>query len=125
VESASGAVLVWRLLAERRGMNLEEVERLDARAHKLVGATLFLLAAYIGVVAAVALWNHETPRPSAAGIVLTIVSIVAMQWLARAKRRAAQRLGSRALEADAFRTTACFWLSLITLVGDLESRTVV
>ena len=40
-----------------------------------------------------------------------------MQWLARAKRRAARRLGSRALEADAFQTTACFWLSIITLAG--------
>lgn len=117
VESASGAVLVWRLLAERRGMDAEEVERLDARAHKLVGATLFLLAAYIGIDAAVALWNHEKPRPSVVGIVLTVVSIAAMRWLARAKRSAAARLGSRALEADAFQTTACFWLSIITLVG--------
>ncbi len=117
VESASGAVLVWRLLAERRGMDPEDVEHLDAKAHKLVGATLFLLAAYIGIDAAVTLWNREMPRPSAVGIVLTVVSMVAMQWLARAKRRAAQRLGSRALEADAFQTTACFWLSVITLAG--------
>jgi divalent metal cation (Fe/Co/Zn/Cd) transporter len=40
-----------------------------------------------------------------------------MWWLARAKRRAASALGSRALEADAFQTTACWWLSLITLSG--------
>lgn len=26
-------------------------------------------------------------------------------------------LGSRALEADAFQTTACFWLSMVTLAG--------
>jgi divalent metal cation (Fe/Co/Zn/Cd) transporter len=117
VESASGAVLVWRLLAERRGMEAAEIERIDARAHELVGATLFLLAVYVGIHAAVALWNREAPRPSTVGIVLTAVSIVAMQWLARAKRRAAQRLGSRALEADAFQTTACFWLSVITLLG--------
>jgi divalent metal cation (Fe/Co/Zn/Cd) transporter len=38
-----------------------------------------------------------------------------MWWLARAKRRAATALASRALEADAFQATACFWLSLITL----------
>jgi divalent metal cation (Fe/Co/Zn/Cd) transporter len=117
VESASGAVLVWRLLAERRGMGAEEVERLDARAHKLVGASLFMLAAYIAVDASVALWTREAPRPSLVGIVLTVVSIGAMQWLARAKRRIARRLGSRALEADAFQTTACFWLSVVALAG--------
>jgi divalent metal cation (Fe/Co/Zn/Cd) transporter len=40
-----------------------------------------------------------------------------MMFLARAKRRAAQAIGSRALEADAFQTTACWWLSLATLGG--------
>ena len=38
-----------------------------------------------------------------------------MWWLGRAKRRTAADLNSRALAADAFQTTACFWLSLITL----------
>jgi divalent metal cation (Fe/Co/Zn/Cd) transporter len=40
-----------------------------------------------------------------------------MIWLAQRKRRAAAALGSRALKADAFQTTACWWLSLITLAG--------
>jgi divalent metal cation (Fe/Co/Zn/Cd) transporter len=117
VESASGGVLVWRLLAERRGADRARVERLDATAHRLVGASLFLLAAYVGFDAAAALWRHEQPQPSFVGIALTVVSILAMQWLARAKLRVAKRLGSRAMEADAFQTTACFWLSVITLGG--------
>ena len=40
-----------------------------------------------------------------------------MWWLARAKRRTAKKLESRALEADSFQTSACFWLSVIVLVG--------
>ena len=40
-----------------------------------------------------------------------------MWWLARAKVRLAADLGSRSLAADAFQTTACFWLSAIVLVG--------
>lgn len=48
---------------------------------------------------------------------LTTVSIFVMLWLGREKRRAAAALGSRALEADAFQTTACWWLSIITLAG--------
>lgn len=117
VECASGLVLIWRLAAERRGMDSEAVERIDERAHKLVGASLFLLAAYIAVDAILALWHHDRPDPSMVGIGLTAVSLVAMVWLARAKRHAAGALGSRALQADAFQTTACSWLSLITLVG--------
>lgn len=117
VECASGLVLLWRLGSERRGMDAEAIERLDQRAHKLVGLSLFLLAAYIAGDAGLSLWSGERPEPSPVGMVLTSVSIATMLWLARAKRRAAAALASRALEADAFQTTACFWLSVIALGG--------
>ncbi|MBK9258214.1 MAG: cation transporter [Polyangiaceae bacterium] len=117
VESTSGGVLIWRLKAERSGMDSEAIERLDRRAHKLVALTLFVLAAYIVIDAGKTLWLRERPEPSPVGIGLTTVSLIVMLWLARAKRRAAKALGSRALEADAFQTTACWWLSLIALGG--------
>lgn len=117
VESASGTVLIWRLIAEEKGMNPSEIEQLDQRAHKLVGVSLFALAAYIALDAVWALGKGERPEVSFVGIVLTVVSLSVMIWLARAKRRTASELGSRALAADAFQTTACFWLSLITLAG--------
>ena len=117
VECASGLILVWRLLAEARGLDAEAIERLDRRAHRLVGATLLLLAVYVAVDAGRALWERQRPSSSLVGMVLTSLSIGAMYWLARAKRRASAALGSKALEADAFQTSACFWLSLITLSG--------
>jgi divalent metal cation (Fe/Co/Zn/Cd) transporter len=110
VESGSGGVLIWRLNAERRAANTEAIERLDRSARRLVAGSLFLLAAYVSGDAVWALW-------SLVGIVLTSISLGVMWWLARAKRRAAMALASRALEADAFQTTACFWLSLITLAS--------
>lgn len=117
VESASAGVLIWRLRSETAGMDHEAIERLDRRAHKLVGLSLFLLAVYILADAALTLWRGERPHPSPIGIALTSVSIAVMVWLAAAKRRAATALGSRALAADAFQTTACWWLSIITLAG--------
>lgn len=117
VESTSGGVLIWRLKVERSGMDSEAIEQLDRRAHKLVALTLFALAAYVVIDAIKALWLRERPEPSPVGIGLTTVSLFVMLWLAKAKRRAAKALGSRALEADAFQTTACWWLSLIALGG--------
>ncbi|MGC8915591.1 MAG: cation diffusion facilitator family transporter [Thermoanaerobaculum sp.] len=117
VESTSGAILIWRLWAERKSGEREDLERLDRRAHRLVGASMFVLAAYVGGNAAHALLTRRQPEASLVGIVLTVVSIAVMLWLARAKLRAAESLASRALEADAFQTTACWWLSLITLSG--------
>jgi divalent metal cation (Fe/Co/Zn/Cd) transporter len=118
VETASGGILIWRLLAEKRTTaSRHAIERLDRRAHKLVALSLFALALYIVVEAAFAVWHAERPSASSVGIALTSVSILVMIWLGRAKRRAAAALSSRALKADAFQTTACWWLSVITLTG--------
>ena len=117
IECVSGLVLIWRLGAEKRLGSRAEIDRLDARAHKLVGLSLFLLAGYVAFESIETLWSGDRPEPSLVGIGLTAVSITVMLWLARAKRRLAIALGSRALEADAFQTTACFWLSVITLAG--------
>lgn len=117
VESTSGSILIWRLLAERRVTDRQRIEKLDRRAHKLVGASLFVLAAWIAFDAVKALVASERPEPTAVGIAVTSISIVVMMWLARAKRRTAFALGSRALEADSFQTTACWWLSIVTLAG--------
>jgi divalent metal cation (Fe/Co/Zn/Cd) transporter len=117
VETASGAILIWRLTAERRTSDREAIERLDRTAHKLVGASLFALALYIAADALWTLWTGDRPRPSPVGIALTAISLLVMVWLAKAKRRAAAALASRALEADAFQTTACWWLSLSALAG--------
>jgi divalent metal cation (Fe/Co/Zn/Cd) transporter len=117
VETASGGVLLWRLYAERRARDHEQIEKLDRRAHKIVGLSLFLLAGFVAFESVKDLVTRERPQPTWAGIVITAVSMVAMRWLARAKRQTALALSSRAMEADSFQTTACWWLSLITLAG--------
>lgn len=117
VESVSGGVLIWRLRVEQSGMDASAVERLDRRAHKLVAGSLFALGAYVTIDAVHALWTREQPEASMIGIALTALSMLVMSWLARAKHRAAALLKSRALEADSFQTSACWWLSVIALAG--------
>lgn len=117
VEMASGVVLIWRLRSESGSEDAEAIERLDRRARRLVGLPLFALAAYVAFDALRALWAKEEPRPTLVGVALTALSLAVMWWLARAKREAARTIESRALESDAFQTTACWWLSLIALVG--------
>jgi divalent metal cation (Fe/Co/Zn/Cd) transporter len=117
VETSSGAVMAWRLWAEGRAADKRAVERLDQRARKLIALSLLGLAAFVVLDAVATLRGGDRPEVSALGIGITSLSIVVMQWLARAKRRTAAALGSRAMAADAFQTTACFWLSIITLAG--------
>ncbi len=118
VECASGGILIWRLRAERTNRpNERQTSDLDARAKRLVASTLFLLAAYVVFDALTTLWNRDAPAPSSLGIAVTALSIGVMWWLARAKRRAAHALHSRALEVDSVQTSACWWLSCTVLGG--------
>jgi len=117
VETASGLIIVWRLMAERRSVDHERIETVERRAQRLVAASLVGLAAYITVDAVTTLVGGEHPQPSPVGVGLAALSLGVMWWLARAKRRTAIALGSLAMQADAFQTTACWWLSLAVLAG--------
>jgi len=118
IESISGSVLIWRLAGERSGKHDPDgVERIERRAERLVGASFLILAAYVAFESIRALVTAKAPDASAIGIGLTAVSIAVMLWLARAKRRTGEALGSRALIADAQQTYACWYLSTAALAG--------
>jgi divalent metal cation (Fe/Co/Zn/Cd) transporter len=117
VETASGLIIVWRLQAERRAIGHERIETVERRAQRLVAASLVALAGYIVFDAVTTLLAGDRPGGSPVGVALAAVSLGVMWWLARAKRRTAIALGSRAMQADAFQTTACWWLSLAVLAG--------
>lgn len=114
VETSSGLVMLWRFRAHP---DRAAEERSEARALKLVGASLLMLAAYVAWEAGGSLLRREAPEASVPGIVIAAVSLVVMPVLALRKRRVAASLGSRALRADSFQTTACMWLSAILLAG--------
>jgi divalent metal cation (Fe/Co/Zn/Cd) transporter len=118
VECASALVMIWRLRAE--GDQRLQAARLDAtesRARRLVAGSLLLLSGYVTIDAIETLWTMARPAFSGVGVTLLAVSAAVMLWLARAKARVARELGSEAMEADAFQTTACWWLSLAALIG--------
>lgn len=109
IEVFAGAVVLWRL---RQGS--EDAER---RAVRLIAVTFLLLAVGVAVESVRRLLSGERPDESTVGIVLAAVSLVVMPALARAKRRVGERMGSRALTADATETALCAWLSAVLLVG--------
>jgi divalent metal cation (Fe/Co/Zn/Cd) transporter len=111
IESTSGAILLWLLASPAHD---ESRERLALR---LVGASFFLLAAYVCFEAVKSLLAAEPPEASIAGIVLAAVSLIVMPLLARAKRKVAVDLSSHALKADSRQTDLCAYLSAILLGG--------
>jgi divalent metal cation (Fe/Co/Zn/Cd) transporter len=111
IESLSGGILLWRLQWTKTD---ESRERL---ARRLVGISFFLLALYVAFEAGKSLLRHEEPETSVVGIILSILSMIVMPLLARAKRRVAAKIDSRALYADSRQTDICAYLSAILLGG--------
>ena len=116
IELASAGVLLLRLDVEmRRGAEFPET--VEQRASRIGGALLFVLAAYVVASAAYGLWVREGQEFSTPGLVIAALAIPVMWWLARAKIRIADQIGSRSLRADAVESITCGYLSGIVLIG--------
>jgi divalent metal cation (Fe/Co/Zn/Cd) transporter len=110
IESASGAILLWRLSSGAAPVR----ERVALR---LVGWSFVVLAVYVAFDSFRALLAREPPAPSVPGLVLACASLIVMPLLARAKRRVAAGMGSRALHADSRQTDLCAYLAGTLLIG--------
>jgi divalent metal cation (Fe/Co/Zn/Cd) transporter len=114
IEVSGALVLTWRLARERRdGCRQPD----DRRATRALAVCFFALAGYVGVESVLSLVQRDEPSVSPVGIVLTSLSLLVMPLLARAKRRLAPVLGSRAQEREAQQTQLCAVLSGVVLVG--------
>ena len=114
IEVTSSLAALWRLRADLDVTRRESVEKVALR---VIGVCFIGLAVYIFAEAGLTLIEHEPPARSVPGMVVAVLSVVIMPVLARAKRRVAVALDSRALEADATQTDLCMYLSAIVLGG--------
>ena len=118
VESTSGVVVGWRFSYEMRGRSREKTEKAELWASRIAGSLLLILALYLVLDSCRRLFGYgREPDPSRVGIALTVISLIIMPVLAKAKLKLAGQVSSRALRADAYETVACAWLSLTTLAG--------
>ncbi len=118
IETASAVVVGWRFSYEMHGKSEAQAEKAEAWAGRVTGTLLLALAVFILLESGRRfLGIGREPEPSGTGIALTVISLIVMIVLRRAKLRAAEILESKALRADAYETTACAWLSATTLGG--------
>lgn len=111
IEVTSGSVLLWRLQDGEKG------EKRELLAARLVGISLIALALYILYDAGSSILLHNPPETSYLGIGIAAVSVVIMPLLARAKRKVATGISSKAMHADSKQTDICAYLSAILLAG--------
>jgi len=114
IEVSAAIILAWRLAAERAGQCSQAVDR---RATRAIALSFAALAAYVLAESARDLATRAAPEASVPGIALAALSLIVMPLLARAKRRLAPVVGSRAMVAEASQTVLCSLLSAVLLVG--------
>ena len=116
IELASAGVLIWRLTVElRRGERFSgETEK---TASRIAGGLLLALAVYVAVGAGWSLWTRAGEAFSWPGLLVALVAIPSMRYLAYRKIAIAEKLGSRALRADAMEAVTCGWLSVVVVIS--------
>jgi len=111
IELLSAVVVLWAFT------HRVEMHSKETRAARVAGILLFVLAAYVTVVSAMAFLGYSEPEPSYPGIAILIAAAAIMPWLAKQKRRLSATTGSAALRADAAQSGLCAYLSAIALGG--------
>lgn len=110
IEISSAAAVAWQF----GGPDPEARERI---ALKVIAASFFALAAYVGIDAVASVFGSGEAEPSRVGIVLAAVSLLVMPVLSYAQRSAGRELGSRSAVADSKQTLICTYLSAALLIG--------
>ena len=116
IELASAGALMWRLSVELRHGQVFS-ERAERIASRVGGGLLFLLATYVTVAAVWQLWRGSGEEFSWPGFIVALIAIPAMRYLAHRKIAIAEKIGSRALRADAMEAVTCGWLSFVVVVS--------
>ena len=126
VELFSAGVLGWRLQAEASGRASQaRVERIERQSARGVGYTLYGLAALLAVNSFVGMFvihSKADTQESVWGIGIGLAAKIGMPVLAGFKLKAAARLQSKALRADAMEAITCGYLSVVLMVGLAVTR---
>ncbi|EPY2306935.1 cation diffusion facilitator family transporter [Clostridium sporogenes] len=97
-------------------------EKLEAVTSKLLATMLFFTALFIGYSGIKVIINKDFSVPSKITIYVAILSIVTKEWMYKYTLKAAKKINSTALEADAWHHRSDSFSSIGTLIGIVGAR---
>jgi divalent metal cation (Fe/Co/Zn/Cd) transporter len=107
VELLSAAAVFWRFRFELN----------EARAARMAGALLFVLAGLVVLTSVLNFLGYREAQRSPVGIGILLAAAVVMPWLATQKKKLATITSSAALKADAVESALCGYMAWIALAG--------
>lgn len=116
IEGLASVIVIWRFTGDRTLSDTAE-----ARAHRAVAVTFFLLAPYIAYDGITTLIAGDRAQTSWLGIGLAISSLIVMPLLGIAKKRLGARLDSGATAGEGTQNLLCACLAAALLIGLLAN----
>jgi divalent metal cation (Fe/Co/Zn/Cd) transporter len=116
VEVVSG-IGIWHMVRRVRQNGGEHLDRFEQRALRITGTAFYVLTLGLAITSIVNLVRGHKPESAFWGIIVSLVSIVSMWALIRAKVSVGTQLNSQAILADAACTRACLQLSVVLLIA--------
>ena len=114
VEVISG-IGIWHMIRRIRRRPDEDPDPFERTALRITGGAFYLLTGGLALTAAYNLLTGHRPETTFWGIVISLISILTMWLLIRAKVKVGRGLGSDAILADANCTKTCLYLSFVLL----------
>ncbi len=118
IEVMSGIGIAVMILRIRQSPDSPKT-RFEMTALKITGTAFYLLSAGLLAGIVLNLINHHRPETTFWGLVISLISLLAMLWLMTAKKRVGKKLNSEPIIADANCTKVCLYMSLVLLASSL------
>ncbi|MCS7281088.1 MAG: hypothetical protein NZ583_05610 [Desulfobacterota bacterium] len=118
VEVMSG-LGIYLGIRRMEGEEFKGTYRFEKLALRITGSAFYILSAGLFATAFLNAYFGRKPETTIIGIVISIVSILTMALLMKAKLSVGNILGSEAIVEDAHCTRACMYLSFILLLSSL------
>ncbi|MBF0519912.1 MAG: cation transporter [Nitrospirae bacterium] len=113
---------IWHMVIRMKGDNSTNKIAQDAfekTALKITGWAFYVLAAGLAVTSVYNFITGKKPVTTIVGIVVAVVSIVAMLLLIRYKTKVGNALSSEAILSDAACSRVCIYLSIVLLLASV------
>ncbi|HCX20626.1 MAG: hypothetical protein CMB80_17060 [Flammeovirgaceae bacterium] len=114
VEVLSGigiAHMIWRM----KKNPIESRDHFEVTALKITGTAFYLLVLGLIIGAGLSIYYQSNPETTLVGMIISIISILTMYILYKAKLDVGHKLNSEPIISDANCTRTCFYLSFILL----------
>jgi divalent metal cation (Fe/Co/Zn/Cd) transporter len=98
---------------------LSKKSNFEKVALKITGTSFYLLSAGLLIGVIINIISQHKPETTVWGIIISLLSILVMTWLMRAKKKRGRSLTSDPIISDANCTKVCVYMSVVLLVSSL------